>query len=162
MLVRTIIDSPTGPLLLVASDDGLRCVQWPGEHLPRDVTEAVEQPEHPVLVRARAQLDEYFAGTRQEFDLPLDPQGTEFQRQAWAALRTIRYGETVSYAEQARRLGDVRKTRAVGAANGRNPIAIIVPCHRVVGADGTLTGFAGGLPTKAFLLDLEARVSRAG
>jgi methylated-DNA-[protein]-cysteine S-methyltransferase len=101
------------------------------------------------------QLQEYFAGNRRDFDLPLDPVGTEFQQQVWHVLRTIPYGETISYGEQARRLGDVNKSRAVGAANGRNPISIIVPCHRVVGSTGKLTGFAGGLDTKAWLLQHE-------
>jgi methylated-DNA-[protein]-cysteine S-methyltransferase len=109
-------------------------------------------------VATAAQLEEYFAGRRQTFDLPLDPVGTSFQRAAWDALRTIDYGSTVSYGEQAARMGDRRKARAVGAANGRNPISIVVPCHRVVGADGALTGFAGGLETKAWLLDHERRV----
>ncbi len=103
------------------------------------------------------QLAEYFDGERTDFDVPLDPVGTEFQRAAWSALRTIPYGTTVSYGEQAERMGDRRKARAVGAANGRNPISIVVPCHRVVGANGALTGFAGGTDTKAWLLDHERR-----
>jgi methylated-DNA-[protein]-cysteine S-methyltransferase len=114
-----------------------------------------------VLVSTARQLDEYFAGTRQEFDLPLDPVGTAFQRQAWAVLRTIPFGERISYGEQARRLGDAHKARAAGAANGRNPISIVVPCHRVVGADGSLTGFAAGTDRKAWLLDHEAEVRRS-
>ena len=108
------------------------------------------------------QLDDYFAGDRQDFDVPLDPVGTEFQRSAWEALRTIGYGSTISYGEQAARMGDRRKARAVGAANGRNPISIIVPCHRVVGANGALTGFAGGVETKAWLLDHERDVIASG
>ena len=105
-----------------------------------------------ILQHAVAQLQQYFAGTRTEFDLPLDPQGTEFQQQAWAVLCGIPFGQTISYGEQASRLGDRNKARAVGAANGKNPISVIVPCHRVVGADGSLTGFAAGVPTKAWLL----------
>ena len=105
-----------------------------------------------MLADAHAQLREYFAGERREFDLPLDPVGTEFQQQAWQVLRTIPFGQTISYGEQAARLGDKKKSRAVGAANGRNPISIIVPCHRVVGSTGKLTGFAAGLDAKAWLL----------
>jgi methylated-DNA-[protein]-cysteine S-methyltransferase len=112
-----------------------------------------------VLARAELQLNEYFAGTRTSFEIALDAIGTEFQQLAWTALRTIEFGATVSYGEQARRMGDARKARAVGAANGRNPISVIVPCHRVVGADGSLTGFAAGLDTKAWLLDHERRIS---
>jgi methylated-DNA-[protein]-cysteine S-methyltransferase len=116
-----------------------------------------------VVATTVAQLTEYFDGERQEFDLPLDPIGTEFQQAAWSALRTIPYGTTVSYGEQAARMGDRRKARAVGAANGRNPISIVVPCHRVVGSNGSLTGFAGGLDTKAWLLDHErGLLSRLG
>src|SRR2546427_12385838 len=107
------------------------------------------------LARARHQLDEYFARTRTTFDLPLDPPGTTFQQQVWDLLRTIPYGTTTSYGELARRLGDPRATRAVGAANGKNPIPIIVPCHRVVGARGELTGFGGGLDRKRWLLEHE-------
>jgi methylated-DNA-[protein]-cysteine S-methyltransferase len=101
------------------------------------------------------QLREYFAGTRRQFDLVLAPQGTTFQQTVWRALQDIPYGETTSYGELARRIGDVKATRAVGLANGANPIAIVIPCHRVIGAGGALTGFGGGLPTKRALLDLE-------
>ena len=104
------------------------------------------------LTEAARQFDEYFAGERVSFDLPLDPVGTPFQLAVWEVLRTIPFGETISYGEQARRLGDRRKARAVGAANGRNPLAIIVPCHRVIGADGSLVGFASGLDAKRWLL----------
>ena len=110
------------------------------------------------LDRAASQLAEYFRGTRREFDLDLDPEGTAFQRSAWEVLRTIPYGATLSYGQQAAALGDPAKARAVGAANGRNPLSIVVPCHRVVAAGGALTGFAGGLDTKAWLLDHERRV----
>jgi methylated-DNA-[protein]-cysteine S-methyltransferase len=110
------------------------------------------------LDRAERQLTEYFAGTRRDFDLDLDLAGTAFQRSAWDVLRTIPYGSTMSYGEQAAALGDPAKARAVGAANGRNPVSIVVPCHRVVAAGGALTGFAGGLDTKAWLLDHERRV----
>jgi len=131
-------------------------VLWPDDD-PRRVVVGECRPDadHPVLAAAAVQLAEDFAGDRREFDLPLDPVGTEFQLAAWAALRTIPYGTTISYGEQAARMGDRRKARAVGAANGRNPLSIVVPCHRVVGASGSLTGFAGGVATKAWLLDHE-------
>lgn len=155
-LSSTVIDSPVGELTLVASDVGLRAVLWPGDR-PQRVAHAdtVANPSHPMLVMATTQLAEYFAGTRSSFDVPLDPVGTDFQQAAWTALRAIPYAHTESYGEQAERMGDRRKARAVGAANGRNPISIIVPCHRVVGANGALTGFAGGVDTKAWLLDHE-------
>ena len=145
--------SPVGILTLVASDAGLQGVWWPDD--ARLTQTGTLQPDHPVLAQATAELDEYFAGRRTTFDVPLDPSGTDFQRSAWSELRKIPYGETISYGEQARRLGDVRKSRAVGAANGRNPISIIVPCHRVVGSNGSLTGFAAGVEAKAWLLHHE-------
>jgi len=152
-LFSTVVDSPVGTLTIVASDAGVRAVLWPDDDPKRvRVLDAVDDPTHPVIAAAASQLDEYFAGTRTTFDVPLDPVGTDFQRAAWEALRTIPYGVTVSYGDQADRMGDRRKARAVGAANGRNPISIIVPCHRVVGANGSLTGFAGGVDTKAWLL----------
>lgn len=157
-LTSTVIDTPVGALTIVASDVGVRAILWPDDDPARvrvDVTD--EDPTHPVLTTTAVQLAEYFAGTRTEFDVPLDPVGTDFQRAAWTALRSIPYGETVSYGEQAERMGDRRKARAVGAANGRNPISIVVPCHRVVGADGALTGFAGGTETKSWLLAHERR-----
>lgn len=156
---RRNVDTPIGALVVVASPAGVRAVLWPGEDPDRVRIDVSAEPEPAavsvVLDAAADQLGEYFAGTRTVFELPLDPVGTPFQLAAWQALRTIPYGETVSYGEQARRLGDARKARAIGAANGRNPISIIVPCHRVVGADGSLTGFAGGLEVKAWLLDHE-------
>jgi len=171
MTSRKVLPTPIGPLTLVASSLGLRAVLWsfddasrvPGVSLderPSGSDEAPPRSEPPqlegaILAQAAEELEEYFEGTRRSFEVPLDPVGTAFQQRAWAALRTIPYGETVSYGEQAERLGDRRKARAVGAANGRNPISIIVPCHRVVGATGALTGFAGGLDVKAWLLDHE-------
>lgn len=156
---RRDVDTPIGRLVVVASSVGVRAVMWPGEHPDRLRIDVSPGPEEPaavvVLDAAESQLAEYFAGERTEFDLPLDPIGTPFQLAAWQALRTIPYGQTVSYGEQARRIGDARKARAIGAANGRNPISIIVPCHRVVGSDGSLTGYAGGVERKAFLLALE-------
>jgi len=118
-------------------------------------------PAGELLARTRQELAEYFAGTRTTFDVPLGPPGTPFQRRVWDALRAIAYGTTLSYSDLARRLGDVRATRAVGAANGRNPIPIIVPCHRVVGANGALTGFGGGLDRKRWLLEHEGALTRA-
>jgi len=157
------IETPIGPITLIASDHGLRAVMWPGEApgrvtLERGDESAASPAAEAILETAAGQLDEYFGGERTEFDVPLDPIGTDFQQSAWAALRTIPYGETISYGEQAARVGDRRKARAVGAANGRNPISIIVPCHRVVGSNGSLTGFAGGLENKAWLLDHERSV----
>jgi len=158
-LVSTVMDTPVGPLTIVVSAHGVRAILWPDED-PGRVRPATgsTDPDHPVVVATVAQLTEYFDGVREEFDLPLDPVGTDFQQAAWSALRTIPYGTTVSYGEQAARMGDRRKARAVGAANGRNPISIVVPCHRVVGANGSLTGFAGGIDTKAWLLDHERRL----
>lgn len=156
---RRDVDTPIGSIVVLASERGVRAVLWPGEDTDRVRVDAADAPAPAsaahVLDLAVCQLGEYFAGTRTEFDLPLDPIGTPFQLAAWEALRTIPYGRTISYGEQARRLGDARKARSIGAANGRNPISIIVPCHRVVGADGSLTGFAGGLEVKAWLLDHE-------
>lgn len=160
-LFSTTLDSPVGPLTVIASDAGVRAVLWPDDEGRVRLGETLERPDHPVLVRATRQLDEYFSGERQEFDVPLDAVGTDFQQSAWTALRSIDFGTTVSYGEQAARMGDRRKARAVGAANGKNPISIIVPCHRVVGADGSLTGFAGGTDTKAWLLDHERDVISA-
>jgi methylated-DNA-[protein]-cysteine S-methyltransferase len=160
------IDSPVGPLTVVASTSGLRAVLWPDDDPLRvpalarvELDASAPTPVRKIIDDASRQLGEYFDGTRTDFDLPLDPVGTEFQREAWWALRQIPYGETVSYGEQAARMGDRNKARAVGAANGRNPISIIVPCHRVVGSNGSLTGFAGGVDTKRYLLDHERRVS---
>jgi len=159
-LFSTAVDSPVGVLTIVASDDGLRAILWPDDDPSRvRLAETIEDPSHPVVAAAAGQLREYFDGERIDFDVPLDPVGTEFQRAAWTALCSIPYGATVSYGEQAARMGDRRKARAVGAANGRNPISIVVPCHRVVGANGALTGFAGGTDTKAWLLEHERRIA---
>lgn len=140
------LDTPTGRLTVIGGDTGIRRVGW---NLP---TDGCSDTPHPVVDEAIRQLREYLDGTRREFDLPLDPEGTPFQQKVWDVLRAIPYGETITYGEQARRLGDPRRARAVGAANGRNPIAVIVPCHRVVGADGSLTGYAGGVERKDWLL----------
>jgi methylated-DNA-[protein]-cysteine S-methyltransferase len=159
-LSHTTIDSPIGPLGLIADDDGLLEVRFANSPL-RPGEGGIDDAAHPILRQAADELDEYFAGARDTFTVALTPRGTEFQLAAWQALTTIPYGEVVSYGEQARRLGDAKKSRAVGAANGRNPIPIIVPCHRVVGANGHLTGFGGGLESKAWLLDHEQRIRNA-
>ncbi len=155
-----LIGSPVGELKLVASDKGLTAILWECDLETDRVKLGVmtEQPDHPVLTEAARQIGDYFAGTLTAFDLPLDFQGTDFQKSVWAALLTIPFGETRSYAEIARQVGRPTAFRAVGAANGKNPISIVAPCHRVVGSDGTLTGFAGGLEAKALLLGIEGRV----
>ena len=156
----TMIDSPLGPLLLTADDRGIS-----GVIMDADIDEQiepsvgwVEDPAH--FEEARHQLGEYFAGQRTEFDLPLSPTGTPFQREVWAALQTIPYGQVRSYGEIAAQIGRPGASRAVGLANGRNPIAVIVPCHRVIGASGALTGYGGGLHRKRLLLDLEAGLAQ--
>ena len=153
--------SPVGPLLLAADDDGLHLIEFHSPRHPMGRASEWHQGETDFLREARAQLDDYFEGRRREFDLPLAPRGTDFQRAVWRCLRDIPYGETISYAELARRVGKPSAVRAVGAANGRNPLPIVVPCHRVIGTDGSLTGFGGGLPTKQFLLELEGAIETA-
>jgi methylated-DNA-[protein]-cysteine S-methyltransferase len=149
-------DSPMGTMLLAASDRGLAGVWFVGQRHGPDSSGWRADPEHPVLRQAIAQLQAYFAGERQEFDLPLDLQaGTPFQQDVWDALRRIPRGGTTSYAELARRLGKPQAARAIGAAVGRNPVSIVVPCHRVLGTGGALTGYAGGLERKTALLQLE-------
>lgn len=150
--------SPVGELKLVASERGLVAILWEGDDPTRvRLEDAVEDGDHPVLVHAARELGEYFAGQRRAFTVPLDVRGTDFQRSVWAALLTIPFGETRSYAAIARAVGRPTAFRAVGAANGRNPISIIAPCHRVIGTDGTLTGFAGGLAAKELLLAHERK-----
>lgn len=152
-LFRTTFQSPVGTLSLVASDAGLVAVLWPDDAPDRVRLGAMrEQADHPVLVEAVVQLAAYIEERRIAFDLPLDPRGTDFQRSVWTALRDIPFGETRSYADIARAIGRPTAVRAVGAANGRNPLSIVAPCHRVVGSNGALTGFAGGLETKRWLL----------
>lgn len=151
--------SPIGRLRLVADAQGLREIWFDsGRHQRDPVPSWVHSPE--ALVFARLQLEEYFAGTRQVFELPLHPLGTPFQLAVWQELGRIPYGVTLSYGELARRIGQPQAMRAVGAANGRNPLPIVLPCHRVIGANGSLTGFGGGLPTKRFLLAMEEGVAR--
>jgi methylated-DNA-[protein]-cysteine S-methyltransferase len=154
----TTIPSPVGALTLVAAERHLTAVLWERDSPKRVRVGALSEcPDHPVLRQARRELDEYFAGERITFDVALDAAGTPFQKTVWAALVTIPYGETRSYAALARQIGHPTAARAVGAANGRNPLSIIVPCHRAVASDGALTGFAGGLDAKRYLLELEAR-----
>ena len=154
--VSKTMRSPVGILTLIASNDGLAAILWENDK-PRRVplTVVAENATHPILLEAERQLEEYFAGRRKIFDLALDVSGTEFQKKVWRALLAIPYGETRTYAEIAREIGHPTAVRAVGAANGRNPLSIVAPCHRVIGSSGALTGFAGGLAVKAQLLRLE-------
>lgn len=153
----TTLETPVGRLTLVAGDRGLMAILWPEDDPRRVRLDApVEAPAHPILVETGRQLADYFAGRRTRFTVPLDFRGTAFQISVWQALLTIPFGETRSYAAIARQIGRPSASRAVGAANGRNPISIIAPCHRVIGAAGALTGFAGGLAVKERLLALEA------
>ena len=154
--VYKTLDSPVGKLTLVATDEGLAGILWEKDR-PRRVRLNVEAEDvnHPVLVETERQLKEYFAGQRKDFALTLDVAGTAFQRKVWNALLTIPFGETRSYGEIARQIGHPAAVRAVGAANGRNPVSIVTPCHRVIGSTGKLTGFGGGLDRKAQLLALE-------
>ena len=152
------IDSPVGKLALVASDQALVAILWENDDPKRvRLDESTENLYHPVLVRSEGELKEYFAGRRSEFSIPLDLRGTSFQKQVWEALLGIPFGETRAYGQLAAQLGNPKATRAIGAANGRNPISVIVPCHRVIGSSGALTGFGGGLHAKAHLLRLEER-----
>ena len=166
MLVYDIIPSPVGDLLLVANEThltGVRFAPHPTDMAARGWSRTpAGSSADTILRRTREQLDEYFAGDITTFDLPLGPNGTPFQLQVWEALRGIPFGETISYGELARRLGDPKAMRAVGAANGRNPIPIIVPCHRVIGADGSMTGFGGGIDRKRWLLSHEGAFRELG
>ena len=153
--------SPAGRLKLVASDRGLAAILWENDDPKRvRLGPLAESKEHPVLLETQRQLNEYFAGKREKFSLKFDCTGTEFQKEVWQALATIPFGETRSYGQIARQIGHPKAVRAVGAANGRNPISIIVPCHRVIGSNGKLTGFAGGLETKTSLLRIESEKQR--
>jgi methylated-DNA-[protein]-cysteine S-methyltransferase len=150
----TTVDSPVGPLLLTSDGASLTRLLFAAEPDPSWSTDPC-----PVLDEAARQLAEYFAGERRDFDLPLDPVGTPFQLAVWAALRDIPYAETINYGQLAGRVGNPHASRAVGLANGRNPISIVVPCHRVIGANGSLTGYGGGLERKRTLLELERRTA---
>lgn len=150
--------SPVGELTLVASDAGLVAILWENDRPGRvKLGPLAEDNQHPILIEAERQIAAYFAGTLTRFDIWLDFRGTDFQKSVWAALLTIPFGETRSYGEIAEQIGRPSASRAVGAANGRNPISIIAPCHRVIGTNGALTGFAGGLAAKELLLRLEGR-----
>lgn len=149
------IESPVGDLLLVADEDALRVIEFRDPRHPITHSPAWREGRNAVMREATKQLAAYFRGALQQFALPLSPQGTEFQQTVWRTLAGIPYGKTISYGELARRVGKPSAMRAVGAANGRNPLPIVLPCHRVIGADGSLTGFGGGLPTKQYLLTLE-------
>lgn len=158
IFASSILSSPVGDLTLVASGRGLVAVLWPDDDPARVQLPAMQDDAgHPVLRQAATQLADYFAGERHAFDLPLDFRGTEFQQRVWAALLTIPFGQTRSYGAIAAMIGQPTASRAVGAANGRNPLSIIAPCHRVIGGNGALTGFAGGMETKGWLLDFERR-----
>lgn len=155
----TYVEAPFGPLLVAADETGLRRIEFPAGNQPaRPGLDWQENSE--ALVAAREQLRGYFAGELKSFDLPLSPQGTPFQQQVWNELLKIPYGETISYGELAALLGNPKASRAVGLANGSNPIPIVIPCHRVIGADGRLTGYGGGLAIKEKLLALEKRQLR--
>ena len=154
---RTSIESPVGGLTLGATDSSLIAILFERIRGPRDIGhEAVEAPDHPVFRETARQLGEYFAGARREFSLPLEFRGTEFQVRVWNELLKIPFGETRTYSQVARQIGRPDAVRAVGAANGANPLSIVAPCHRVIGASGSLTGFGGGLEAKAYLLALES------
>ncbi len=151
-MISTIYDSPIGPLTLASNGEALIQVEFEGGKYPLP---QYELGSDNILDQTRRELDQYFAGKLRAFKVKVAPQGTEFQRKVWAALQTIPYGATKSYAQQAKLIGAPKATRAVGAANGRNPIPVIIPCHRVIGANGSLTGFGGGMERKQILLELE-------
>lgn len=148
--------SPVGRLKLISSDKGLAAILWEND-IPNRIKDfhPVEQDTHPILLETEKQLEEYFKKERSVFTIPLDQVGTSFQKKVWDALVAIPFGETKTYGQLAKMMGDIKLSRAVGGANHRNPVSIIVPCHRVIGTSGDLTGFAGGLDAKAFLLQLE-------
>ena len=150
---KVFLDSPVGKLTLVERDGKLSFIQLFSHFNPADLPEILS----PVLLETKKQLQEYFDGTRQKFDLPLSPQGTPFQSQVWQALLKIPYGETRSYQQIASMVGNPKACRAVGSANGKNPIMILIPCHRIITAGGKIGGYAGGLPMKKALLELETK-----
>ena len=155
--VYKTMESPVDTLTLVASENGLAAVLWHNDNPQRvRLGPLVKNEIHPILLESEHQLNNYFAGKLEKFSLQLDFKGTEFQKHVWEALLTIPYGETRSYGQLAKQIGNPKAVRAVGAANGKNPISIIIPCHRVIAANGSLTGFAGGLDRKKILLDLES------
>jgi len=152
-------ESPHGEMLLVADNEGLAGVYFDGQkYFPKVGTEWRQDRKHPVLVQAKRELAEYFGGKRKRFEVALAPAGTPFQKSVWKAISTVEFGETITYGELARRAGCAGSGRAAGAATGRNPLTIIVPCHRIVGSTGSLTGYAGGLDRKRALLALESGI----
>lgn len=154
------MSSPVGKLKLVASANALVAVLWEKEHPNRVKLDTLRlDPRHPILAETERQLGEYFAGARTRFALPLELRGSAFQKTVWRALTEIPFGRTRSYFDLAKTIGSPKASRAVGAATGKNPVSIVIPCHRVIGTDETLTGFAGGLETKGALLALEARAA---
>ena len=161
MLLYTHVESPVGRLKVVASNSHLLAVLWPDDRVLRVRMGDMREGRHPVLVETERQLTQYFRGERRTFELPIHLQGTPFQDRVWRQLLHIPYGHTLSYGQLAVALGNGKAARAVGMAAGKNPLSIIIPCHRVVGASGALTGFAGGLRTKARLLELEAAANPA-
>jgi methylated-DNA-[protein]-cysteine S-methyltransferase len=155
-------ESPLGPLLATAEGDGITHIDFVGGKYARRIEpDWVEDPNAPPLRACGTQLAEYFAGTRTEFDLALAPRGSDFQQRVWREIARVPYGETISYGELAKRAGAPGQARAAGAATGRNPVGVVIPCHRIVGADGSLTGYAGGLERKRGLLELEGALQRS-
>lgn len=157
MTFYTIVNSPLGLVTIQATDQGLTGL-WFEEQTTRPNELGEERATHPVLLLTKKQLSEYFSGARETFDVPLAAIGTPFQKQVWRALCDVPFGEAISYQELAERIGNPKAVRAVGSANGKNPISVIVPCHRVIGKSGRLTGYAGGLERKKALLKLENRL----
>lgn len=156
------LETPVGTLLVAGDEDAVHFIRFPNGKASRPGHGWTEAAPRGALAEAAKQLREYFTGQRKDFDLPLAPEGTPFQRSVWRCLEEIPYGETISYAELAKRVGNPKAARAVGAANGKNPLPIVVPCHRVIAANGTLRGFGGGLPTKEKLLGLEQSARNGG
>jgi len=155
-------ESPLGPVIAIADDDGIRHVDFVGAKYERPIApDWVEDPDAPALAACAAQLAEYFAGERTEFELPLAPRGSDFQQRVWREIARVPYGETISYAELAKRAGAPGQARAAGAATGRNPVGVVIPCHRIVGSDGSLTGYAGGVERKRGLLEIEGAMPRS-
>lgn len=153
----SVMKSPVGDITLIADDENLCSIYWPNQEPDKKKFSDLERKDNSKVLRAAVkQLNQYFDGKRPAFDLPIKMDGTDFQRNVWRALTSIKFGETVSYRDIANKVGNPKAVRAVGAAIGKNPISIIIPCHRVIGTNGKLTGFAGGLGTKEFLLDLES------
>ncbi|GMQ49323.1 methylated-DNA--[protein]-cysteine S-methyltransferase [Vibrio sp. 10N] len=155
MKYYAVLDSELGPITVQVNDEGVLGI-WFEQHTTRPDELGTHNPTHPLLVQTACELKQYFAGERQTFTLPLAPVGTEFQRKVWQALCAIPYGEAISYQELANRIGNPKAVRAVGTANGKNPLSIVVPCHRVVGKNGKLSGYAGGVERKLRLLNLES------